>query len=161
MAQRLVVATGAAVALSAALTACQPTNLYVGSNTVVGVNGSMNTEQTAGHLIVGYDRRFAAIVPKSVPTGEADGKEAMAVLSCSELRVEGIFLTGFTEYLATGKAATRFAANVAGTDVNGEPLANPPVNNGSSEAMTHFFSCAIPRAPKNPPDPLPSPTVQP
>jgi hypothetical protein len=151
MAQRLVVATGAAVALSVALTACQPTNLYVGSNTVVGVNGSMNTEQTAGHLIVGYDRRFAAIVPKSVPTGEGDGREAMAVLSCSELRVEGIFLTGFTEYLATGRAARKFAAAVAGTDIEGKPLANPPVNDGSSAAMTHFFSCAIPRAPKNPP----------
>src|SRR4030095_15528226 len=97
-AQRRVVAPGAAVALSAALTACDPTNLYVGSNTVVGVNGSMNTQETAGHLIVGYDRRFAAIVPKSVPVLDAEGKdtggkEAMAVLSCSELRVEGIFLT--------------------------------------------------------------------
>ena len=156
VARRLVLSTGAAVALSVALTACEPTNLYVGSNTVVGVNGSMNTQQTAGHLIVGYDRRFAAIVPKSVPMEGSEGEEAMAVLSCSELRVEGIFLTGFTEYLATGQAAKKFAENVAAKDANNQPL-----HDRSSAAMTHFFSCAIPHAPKNPADPLPSPPVQP
>lgn len=148
MAQRMVVAAGAALAL----TACQPTNLYIGSNTIVGVNGSMNTEQTAGHLIVGYDRRFAAIVPKSVPTGEGEGKEAMAVLSCSELKVQGIFLTGFTEYLATGQAALDFSRNVA---------ADKTPNDGSSAAMTRFFSCAIPRVPEQQPASQPSTTGQP
>jgi hypothetical protein len=143
MARCLVVSAGA-VALSVALTACQPTNLYLGSNTIVGVNGSMNTEQTAGHLIVGYDRRFAAIVPKSVPTGEGDGKEAMAVLSCSELKVEGIFLTGFTEYLATGQAALDFSRKAA---------EDKTPNDGSSAAMTRFFSCAIPRVPQQPAQP--------
>lgn len=143
-ARRLVVSAGATLAL----TACQPTNLYVGSNTIVGLNGSMNTEQTAGHLILGYDRKFAAIVPKSVPTGEGDGKEAMAVLSCSELKVQGIFLTGFTEYLATGQAALDFSRNVA---------ADKDPNDGSSKAMTRFFSCAIPRAPQQ----QPSTPVQP
>jgi hypothetical protein len=142
---RIAVSAGAAVALMLGLSACEPTNLYVGSNTIVGLNGSMNTQQTAGHLILGYDRRFAAIVPKSVPTGEGDGKEAMAVLSCSELKVEGIFLTGFTEYLATGQAALDFSRNVAADE-------NP--NDGSSAAMTRFFSCAIPRAPQQPATPV-------
>lgn len=155
MVRRTVVSGGAAVALSVALTACEPTNLYVGSNTIVGVNGSMNTQQTAGHLIVGYDRRFAAIVPKSVPTGEGDGKEAMSVLSCSELRVEGIFLTGFTEYLATGEAAKKFAESVAPDDEDDEM----PLNDGSSAAMTKFFSCAIPHAPNEAPATPPTTTV--
>src|SRR5262245_39737316 len=86
-----------AIALAAGLMACQPTNLYVSSNTVVGVNGAMNADQTAGHLIIGYDRRFAAIVPKSAPIVDGEGEldrsadpkahEAMSVLSCSELEV--------------------------------------------------------------------------
>ena len=146
MVRRMVVSGGAAVALTTGLAACEPTNLYVGSNTVVGVNGSMNTQQTAGHLIVGYDRRFAAVVPTSVPMEDSEVEEAMAVLSCSELRVEGIFLTGFTEYLATGQAAKTFARNVAAKDENGQPL-----HDRSSAAMTHFFSCAIPHAPNEPP----------
>jgi hypothetical protein len=155
MVRRMVVSGGVAAALTSGLTACEPTNLYVGSNTVVGVNGSMNTQQTAGHLIVGYDRRFAAIVPKSVPMADSEGEEAMAVLSCSELRVEGIFLTGFTEYLATGQAAKTFAENVAKKDANGQR----PLNDRSSAAMTHFFSCAIPHAPNEPAATPPTTTV--
>lgn len=145
MAQRMVVSAGAAIALTVGLTACDPTNLYVASNTIIGVNGAMNTEQTAGHLIVGYDRRFAAIVPKSAPivdpkTGElvpnVDPKahEAMSVLSCSQMEVDTIFLTGFTEYLATGEAARRFAAEVA----KKSPLRR-------DAAIGQFFDCFIPK----------------
>ena len=143
-AQRILVSTGIAIALATNLTACTPTNLYVASNTIVGVNGAMNADQTSGHLIVGYDRRFAAIVPKSAPILDDEGKvatdvepdahEAMSVLSCSELQVDGIFLTGFTEYLATGEAARRFAEKVAS-----EPtLAN-------NAAMGKIFDCYIPK----------------
>lgn len=161
MARRLVVSSGTAVALTAGLSACEPTNLYVASNTVVGLNGAMNAEQTAGHLIVGYDRRFAAIVPKSAQVLRDDGtldtdvdqdaREAMSVLSCSELKVEGIFLTGFTEYLATGEAARRFATKVA----------DEVANRGTSEDMTKFFNCLIPRAPSDPPEAAPESEPQP
>ncbi|HET6160389.1 MAG TPA: hypothetical protein VFE34_18740 [Dongiaceae bacterium] len=149
-ARRFAIATGAALALIAELTGCQPTNLYVGSNTIVGLNGAMNADQTAGHLIVGYDRRFAAIVPKSAPVLKDDGSidqsnlnahEAMGVLSCSELKVQGIFVTGFTEYLATGDAAREFAKQVA------DPSAASN-NQATTADMTKFFSCAIPHAPK-------------
>jgi hypothetical protein len=68
----------------------------------------MNTEQTAGHLKIGYDRTFVIVVPKSVPV--PNGREAMAVLSCSNLEVKGIFLTGFKEYLATGAAALNYSS---------------------------------------------------
>jgi hypothetical protein len=144
-------ALSCALALAMGLAACSPTNLYVASNTVIGVNGAMNADQTSGHLIVGYDRRFAAIVPKSVQVLNDDGsvntnvdkdaREAMGVLSCSELKVEGIFLTGFTEYLATGEAARRFAKKVA----------DEAANKGTSADMTKFFNCLIPRAPNDPP----------
>jgi hypothetical protein len=141
--RRTVVSAGAALALIAGLTACEPTNLYVSSNTVVGVNGAMNADQTSGHLIVGYDRRFAAIVPKSAHVLKDDGsidesvsedaREAMSVLSCSELEVDGIFLTGFTEYLATGEAARKFAENVA----DERTIA-------ANAAMAKIFDCYIP-----------------
>ena len=95
----------------ALLWGCEPTQLYVGATTVVGLNAAMNTEQTAGHLKIGYDRTFVTVVPKSVPVPEG-GREAMAVLSCSDLEVTGIFITGFREYLATGKAAMNYGGPV-------------------------------------------------
>ena len=93
--------------------ACEPTNLYVAHHTVVGVNAAVNTEQTKGHLIIGYDRNFVTLVPKSVDDPDGEGKEAMSALSCSELKVEGIFLTKFVEYLATGEAGREFARKFA------------------------------------------------
>src|SRR5258706_8153424 len=90
------------------LCGCQPTQLYVAHSTVVGVNAAISTEKVAGHLKIGYERDFATVVPKSVPA--PGGREAMGALSCSELEVTGIFLTGFKEYLATGEAAERYAA---------------------------------------------------
>jgi hypothetical protein len=107
MVQRFAVATAVTLILSA----CEPVNLYVAHSTVVGLNMAGNVDRSSGHLIVGYDRHFGAIVPKSVPVKE--GKEAMSVLSCSDMKVDGIFLAGFTEYLATGRAATGFAEEVA------------------------------------------------
>ncbi|MBK8159293.1 MAG: hypothetical protein IPK59_11200 [Rhodospirillaceae bacterium] len=111
------VAAGAALLILAPLlAACDATNLYLGHRTVVGVNAAVNQDQTTGHVIIGYDRKFGAIVPVSAPptanknvTPNTDAREAMSVLSCSELEIDGIFLTGFKEYLATGAAATGFA----------------------------------------------------
>jgi uncharacterized membrane protein len=125
-AQRLVVSAG----LALALTACEPANLYVAHSTVVGLNAAAALDRSSGHLIVGYDRHFGAIVPKSVPVEE--GMEAMSVLSCSDLKVDGIFLAGFTEYLATGKAATGFARIVASDD---DPV--------QTTAMDQMFDCYV------------------
>jgi len=116
----------------ALLWGCEPTQLYVGATTVVGLNAAMNTEQTAGHLKIGYDRTFVTIVPKSVPAPEG-GREAMAALSCSDLEVTGIFITGFREYLATGRAAMNYAAlfnphpedPATGSETPVKPLAPP------------------------------------
>jgi hypothetical protein len=145
VADRLVLApivarVGAAVLLVTWLGGCEPTNLYVAHTTVLGVNGAMNADQSSGHLIVGYDRKFAAIVPKSVET--EDGKEAMSVLSCSDVKVDGIFLAGFTEYLATGRAAQGFAQKVV-----------TPRNEEERKAINQMFDCYT--------TPIPSDSVRP
>ena len=132
--RRVAVSVAAAVSVSLSLGACEPANLYVAHTTVVGLNAATNLDQSSGHLIVGYDRKFAAIVPKSVPVEE--GQEAMSVLSCSDLKVDGIFLSGFTEYLATGRAATGFAEAVA-------KITDPAQKTGM-EQMFDCYSAPIP-----------------
>lgn len=104
------------------LSGCEPTNLYVAHHTVVGVNASMNSERTTGHLVIGYDRKFATVVPKSVDaeSGTDGGKDAMAALSCSDVEVKGIFLSKFVEYLATGEAAKTFATQFGKTGEAGK-----------------------------------------
>ena len=92
-----------------ALAGCEATNLHVVHHTVVGVNAAVSSDQTAGHVIVGYDRNFNTIIPKSVKDSHGNGNEAMSALSCSEVEVDGIFLTKFQESLATGTAAIQFA----------------------------------------------------
>lgn len=119
---------GGATFLAAIVAGCEPTNLYVAHTTVLGVNGAMNADQSSGHLIVGYDRKFGAAVPKSVDT--EDGKEAMSVLSCSDVKVDGIFLAAFTEYLATGRAARGFAEKVV-----------KPNNEADRKAINQMFDC--------------------
>lgn len=137
----MIARVSAAVLFAAILGGCEPTNLYVAHSTVLGVNGAMNADQSSGHLIVGYDRKFAAIVPKSVPT--VDGKEAMSVLSCSDVKVDGIFLAAFTEYLATGRAAQGFAKKVV----------DPAADAAQRQAINQMFDCYT--------TPIPSDTVRP
>lgn len=103
------------------------TQLYVVHQTVIGIDAAVNNEQKAGHLLIGYDRRFLTISPKSVPMSESQKsaknpqetmapqspgpqpKDVMAVLSCSHMEIDGLFLTKFVERLATGKAAKNFS----------------------------------------------------
>ena len=104
------------LAIVAALTACEASQLYVGADTVIGLNAGVNTERTAGHFIFGYDRNFATVIPKSVPgvVGNPDpnAREAMSALSCSKVSTDGIFLSGFKESLATGGAAKAYAEKI-------------------------------------------------
>ena len=99
----------------AVLTGCEPTQLYMGSRTVVGINASVNPEQTTGSLIIGYDRNFAAVIPRSAELKQAgDGqasqkRDAMTAIACSSLYVKGITIKKFTEAIATGEAADKFA----------------------------------------------------
>jgi hypothetical protein len=119
------------------LAGCDAKQLYLASHTVVGVNAAVNPDQTNGWLIVGYDRTFATVIPRSVTTRTADGtqtSDAMSALACSNLLVKGITIKRFTESVATGEAARKFAANLevdstaAGTDAK-------------ARAVKDFFDC--------------------
>ena len=101
----------AALGACIVLGACSTDNLYVAHDTVVGVNAALDSQRGSGRVMIGYNRNFGTYVPKSVH--HPNGKEAMSVLSCSELRVSGIWLAEFTEYLGTGEAAAIYAKNVA------------------------------------------------
>lgn len=91
----------------------QTSGLFIAHDTVLGVNAAVNIQKPSGHVIIGYDRNFGTYVPKSVPAEDGSGKEAMSVLSCSELKVSDLWLTGFTEYLSTGEAAQTYAEKLA------------------------------------------------
>lgn len=88
--------------------------VYVASDTSLGVNGAVNTAQTAGKLVIGYDRKFVAYVPKIIYEGDSD---VMAVYNCTHLEVQGLRITAFRERLATGDAAT--IADDGGQQSNG------------------------------------------
>ena len=102
------------------LTGCEPNQLYFASHTVVGVNAAVNPEQTSGWLIIGYDRTFATVIPRSVtPAAGGQPRDAMSVLACSSLSVKGITIKRYTELIATGEAAKTFAAKLRAVDTKG------------------------------------------
>ncbi|MBY6005024.1 hypothetical protein KUV62_13970 [Salipiger bermudensis] len=102
---------------------CSPHNLYVAHDTVVGVNARVSADRQQGQLLVGYDRDFVTIIPVTVqePTGDRD---AMALLSCTELVVDGVYLSQYTDITASGKAAQTFAKALQNGDnvFNCDPL---------------------------------------
>ncbi len=114
--------------LAAGLAGCSDrAPLYIVSHSVVGVNAAVSPQMSSGHLIIGYDRKFSTNPPRSVvDTAKSGEKEAMSVLNCTEVTVEGIFLTSFREHLATGKAAIDLAQNLK----------------GDAEAANKFFECS-------------------
>ena len=110
--------------------------VYVASDTSLGVNGAVNTAQTAGKLVIGYDRKFVAYVPKIIYAGDSD---VMAVYNCTHLEVQGLRITAFRERLATGDAAT--IADDGGQQSNGgnkPPCAAVPSkpNNPAADSVT-------------------------
>lgn len=110
--------------------------VYVASDTSLGVNGAVNTAQTAGKLVIGYDRKFVAYVPKINYEGDSD---VMAVYNCTHLEVQGLRITAFRERLATGDAAT--IADEGGQQGNGgnkPPCAAVPSkpNNPAADSVT-------------------------
>jgi hypothetical protein len=52
------------------LSACEPTQLYLANHTVIGINAKVNSEQGNGILVIGYDRTFATVIPRSVEQRE-------------------------------------------------------------------------------------------
>lgn len=113
------------------LAACEPTQLYTGARTVIGINAAVNLEQTSGSIVIGYDRTFAAVVPRSVPVPGEDGGDAMSALVCSDLQVQGVTIRHYSESIATGPAATSFAGHLRDQDRAGQARA----------ALRDFFRC--------------------
>lgn len=124
------------------LAGCEAQQLYIASHTVIGVNASVNQARSAGKLMIGYDRDFAVVIPKSVDRfssaeePNADGtkkkvvvkyRDAMSAMSCTDMEVDGIFMTRFSESIATGYAAENFASKLA--------------LQGASVQAEKFFSC--------------------
>lgn len=91
--------------------------LYVAHDTKLGIDASINTATTSGSIDLGYDRRFVAFVPRSVEIkdGDADAREVMSVMACSNLRVGIVSIDYYDESLATGRAAVKFAEALADT----------------------------------------------
>lgn len=123
------------------LTACEPNQLYLASHTVVGVNAAVSPDQTSGWLVVGYDRTFATVIPRSVQNGTE--REAMSTLACSSLSVKGITIKRFTESIATGAAAKSFAENLKGDSKDGatDEKAAAKANEKAVAKAKDFFDC--------------------
>jgi hypothetical protein len=123
-----------AVLMMMLLMGCEPTQLYLVNHTVVGISAAVNPEQTTGTLLLGYDRTFATVIPRSVDrTGATQSRDAMSALVCSNLAVEGITIRKYTESLATGEAATKFAAKLSSDSKN--------EGDAKAENLKDFFDC--------------------
>lgn len=117
-------------AVAMLLAGCEANQLYMGAHTVIGINAQVNPEQTSGWVLVGYDRSFAALVPRSVQK-DAQTQDAMAALACSSLWVQGISIKRFNESIATGEAAKSFA----------DGLKIAKAGDDKTRSMKDFFSC--------------------
>ena len=107
------------------LAGCEANQLYMAAHTVVGINAQVNPELSSGWVLIGYDRSFATLIPRSVQsptTDDPQAKDAMAALACSSLWVKGIMIRHYTESIATGMLAGLYAAQMA----LGEPVAPVP-----------------------------------
>lgn len=114
------------------LTGCSADNLYIAHKTNLGLNGSYNQAKPSGKFILGYKEQFITVIPKSVPLSEEARQEldtqdptlrdAMSILSCSDVKVGFLELKEYSEYLATGAAARRHARALVGGGPN-DPVA--------------------------------------
>lgn len=93
------------------LSSCTAQNLYVAHDTVLGLNAKVNQASQQGQLLFGYDRDFVTIIPTEVPVKDATGMvienetEAMALVHCTRLVADGIYLGEYRDFTATGDAA--------------------------------------------------------
>lgn len=100
-----------------AFAGCTPRNMYVAHDSILGVNASVSQGRQRGQLVVGYDRDFVTIIPKTVK-GNDGSLDAMSLVVCTELEVEGIFLNEYSDVIATGDAAASFVNSGALQDAS-------------------------------------------
>jgi hypothetical protein len=86
---------------------CSGNEVYVASDTSLGINGSLNSAKTSGQVVIGYDRSFTAYVPL-----DEKNEDALSSYNCTEVEIKGIQLVRFTERMATGKAALNVAEGI-------------------------------------------------
>jgi hypothetical protein len=104
---------GACLLCLAFLPGCEARNLYVAHDTVLGINAKVNQGRQTGQLVVGYDRDFATVIPTSVPVRTENGvdtgqRDAMSLVHCAEIRIDGINLGSYSDFTATGDAVPAF-----------------------------------------------------
>ena len=98
--------------LGSALSNCAPHGLSIAHDTVLGINAKVNNTGTQGQLVVGYDRKFGTVIPTDVEDPTRPGEtNAMALVNCTRLVVDGIYLDEYSDFTATGLAAETIAAN--------------------------------------------------
>ena len=86
--------------------------LYISSDTILGLDASVNTVRESGSVRIGYDRYFLTWVPQSVPDEQdPDAREVMSALNCTRVTIGDLVLKEFQESLATGRAAREFIQN--------------------------------------------------
>lgn len=129
----------------ALLGACEARQLYIAHDTVIGVNAAVNQARSSGRLMIGYDRDFVTVIPRSVDVAELGesgaGREAMSAIACSEVEVDGVFLTRFVEHVATGRAARNFAQALANGGADGRPARSAAESADDRESIDRFLSC--------------------
>lgn len=98
---------------------CAPKNLYVAHETVLGLNAKVNQARQQGQLLFGYDRDFVTVIPTQVKVlressekssekseeNQSFETDAMALVHCTRLMTDGIYLGEYTDFTATGVAA--------------------------------------------------------
>ncbi|WP_299212026.1 hypothetical protein [uncultured Tateyamaria sp.] len=114
--------------LALTLCNCAPKNLYVGHDTILGLNAKINQGRQDGQLLFGYDRDFTTIIPTQVRIDENE-TEAMSLVHCTELQVNGIYLDSYADFTATGTAARNIAQD---PDLVKAAASCDPLNKGGS-----------------------------
>jgi hypothetical protein len=99
---------GLAVVLAGCAT---PIHLVFHQSTSIGADAATNTETGQVHVSFGYDRQTNTLIPKTTTLNDPGGveKEAMSVISASEVRIKWLGLHEVTEQFATGVAARNLA----------------------------------------------------
>lgn len=101
----------------ATLSGCATNNLYVAHDTVIGLNAKLSDTRQQGSLVIGYDRDYVTIIPKSVTIPDGKGgvkKDAMASLGCNRVQVQGAQLVEYRDFVITGDAAIALAKKLNG-----------------------------------------------
>lgn len=99
------------------LSGCATNNLYVAHDTVIGLNAKLSDTRQQGSLVIGYDRDYVTMIPKSVTVVDDNGvvkKDAMASIGCNRVQVQGAQLVEYRDFVITGDAAIALAKDLSG-----------------------------------------------